>query len=419
MVPKVYHAHIPKTAGTSLNAWLDDSVSADRAKPDGFDGELVRWFKAYGVPGIRSEKTIFASCWDIYDVLHGHNNMSNARTDNSIVVTVMRDPLARSISLYYDLASLSEDKLKHMKGPVLSYRQDCLKMSFNDIRNKWSHSILFQRQYLDYMCRFFMRNDFSFETPFKMSSEERFRSAAAIIERDVTAYGVTEQLGKTVHRFSQVLGLYPRKSLPRYNLGRPKTSEITSDDKLFISTLTVGDRMLWEHYTNKLGDMSVDYSVENFESAKLGEAIKAVRLMEHREGVAYGINAAFIGDGFWGRDSARGAECRRWSGPEDDSVLYLPWTQAAPVDVALHVSGWSSPDARSSFSVRGWSAPLKHSFSSGGEVADIVRFRAIPRNGVLKLQFHSLARTDEEVGNPVSDGRRKAFSLKSIVLHSS
>jgi len=159
MVQKVYHAHIPKTAGTSLNSWLNDSVSVDRAKPDDFDGVLTRWLKTRGIPGIRSAATVSASCWEIYDVLHGHRNLMHGRNSDSIVLTLFREPVARSISLFYDLASLNENDLAHLSGQTLAYRQDCLQLSFAEVRKKWSQSLLFLGQHLDYMCRFFLRDE--------------------------------------------------------------------------------------------------------------------------------------------------------------------------------------------------------------------------------------------------------------------
>jgi hypothetical protein len=346
----------------------------------------------------------------MYDVIHGHRNLLQARRPDSIVFTVLRDPVARSLSLFFDLASLSEADIAHLQGPTLAYRRDCLEIPFTQLRKKWSHSQLFLGQHADYMCRFFLRNDVTEETFLQMSSKERFRRALASIERDVTAFGLTEQMDKSIHHFSQVLGLFPRQSLPGYNLARSKGFEITADDRRYLESITAGDRMLWEHCTKKFEEIRVDYSVATFESVRLSNAIRAIVVKRRGDSIIYDMNSAFIGEGFWGRERPGEPECCRWSGPSDDSVVYLPCPQDAAVEVALNVAGWVHRGARSSFRVKVWGELAAHAFSAEEGLAHVVRFRAAPRNGVLKLEFHSVAKTDEEC-SASSFSQRKSSML--------
>ena len=416
MVTKVYHAHIPKTAGTSLNSWLDDGVATERAKPDEFDGELVRWYKARGIPGFRSARTISASCWDLYDVIHGHRNLLQVRPPGSIVLTVLREPVARSISLFFDLAAHDDEKISHLDGATLAYRRDCIEFPFAHVREKWSNSPLFFGQHVDYMCRFFLRNEAPGKLFYDLDPHERFRRARAYVDSEVTAFGLTEQMDKSILHFSRTLARYPVSSLPRYNLGRPKTSEITADDRRYLESVTSADRMLWEHCVRRFEDLRIDYSLETFEAVNLKRALEAVVLTRSDDRFVYDMDAAFVGDGFWGRDSPGGDSCRRWSGPSDDSVLYLPWPHAGEAAVSLNIAGWMHRDARSSLAMKVWGEPVAASVSPGRDLADVVRFRARPRGGALKLEFHCAAKTGEEAESKESDTRRRGFSLHSITL---
>ena len=252
-----------------------------------------------------------------------------------------------------------------------------------------------------------------------MAPEERFARAADAIEKEIDALGITEEMDKTIHYFAQTLGLYPRTILPRLNVRSGQKSAFTDDDRRFLELVTVGDRMLYEHFKRKFDRVRVDYTVEAFEKAQLKEAMGRVEVKRVPGRIVYDMHAALIGDGFWGRDSRGTLDCCRWTGPGDDSALYIPSLDKPTVSVAIEVRGWLSSDARSGFRVAIWGEPVNHRFERGENLADVVRFLGRPRNGVLKLEFHVPAQTDEEVGNPNSDGRRKGMLISCIVVSAS
>ncbi len=420
MKPKVYHAHIPKTAGTALNSWLNDSASSERVKPDEFDGELSRWLRVKGFPEGRSADAVADVCWNIYDVLHGHRNIIQGRTADSTILTTLRDPVARSISLFFDFASIKEEVLAtlyYVSSQNLEYRRDCTRLTFTELRKKWSENRVFLGQHQDFMCRYLTNHKIRrAEEFFQLTPLERFQRALQVLDQEIDAIGVTEDMDKSILYFSEVLCRYPVRSLPRYNPGRPKTSEITPADRAYLDSITVGDQLLWKHYKRRFDSLDVNYSVEIFESKNLGKALQAIEMRRVNGKWAYDMNMALVGDGFWGRDSAGTKACRRWSGPLQDSVLYLPTLVDGPIDITLYVQGWQGRESRSSFGVRVWGTPVEHEFNSGPCVDDLVTFRARPRQGVIKLNFYAETRTDEECGKSESDGRRKGFSLKCITM---
>jgi hypothetical protein len=416
MIPKIFHAHIPKTAGTSLNEWLDDCVSFAYAKPASWEGDMQQWLKKNGVRGCRIWRAVAETSWDLFDVLHTHENMLPLRPPNSIVLTVLRDPVARSISLFHDQASLTEGDFIHKRPVAVAFHRDCLVLPFSELFKKWSTFRVFRFRYDDFTCRIFLYHDVSYRDFVRMSGEERFWRALTKIERQVDAFGVAEQMDKTVRHFSQVLGLYPKTTLPRVNVGRSPKTAITAEDRRCFESLTVGDRMLYDRLTAKFDKIQVNYTVEDFERDKLRDAVQRIEVKRTTRQIIYKMSAALIGDGFWGRDSRGKPDCCRWSGPTDDSVLYVPAFRTPLVKITIDVRGWMSPEARSTFRVKVWGEPAKYEFAPRKDIADVVTFRGAPREGILKLEFHAPARTDEECGHPFSDGRRKGLSINRIVI---
>jgi hypothetical protein len=416
MPAKIYHVHIHKTGGTSLNEWLDDCVSYDRALSADWAAALIEWYRSKGLSLARCCASVAYACWDFFDVLHGHENILPQRPANAIVLTVLRDPVARAISLFHDLASLTESDFAHKRPAAIALHRDCLAMPFAALRQKWGKSRVFREIFNDSVCRLFLVHYVPYRDFLRMAPEERFRRALANIERQVDAFGVAEQMDKTVRHFSQVLGLYPKASLPKVNVGRPPKTEVSSEDRRYLESITVGDHMLFNHLLEKFDNIQVDYSVEAFEKDKLQDAMQRVEIKQVKERIIYGMSAALIGDGFWGRDSRGEPDCCRWSGPGDDSVLYVPSFHTPLVKIAIDVRGWQSPLVRSCFRVKVWGEPVEHTFTAGQDLADVVRLRGSPRDGVLKLEFHAPGTIDEECGRPFADGRRKGFSINRIVI---
>jgi hypothetical protein len=418
MLTKLLHMHVPKTAGTSVNSWLEDAVSFEKAKPDRFDGLLDHWFRENGIVSQRSIHANCLVCWDLFDVLHGHRNFLPERPANAIVLTVLRDPVQRAISQHHDMASLKEHDFRHMTNPnTLEFHRDCITMSFTELRGKWStRETTFTGHYVDYMCRIFLSRDHRLKEFMSLAPKKRFEGAFGIITASGMTVGITEQMEKSVHLFSKLIGVYPARNLPKYNVGRSVGRPMTTDDIAYLRSITAGDQMLYDHFRKEFDAIEVAYSVADFERDRLPDAMRRVEVAEAKGFKVYGMNAALIGEGFWRRDGAGRPECCRWSGPGDDATIYIPAYASGEVVVEAFVVGWMSAAARASFAVRAWDQPVKHRFAlmHSRSFADVAIFRAAPRDGVLKIQFHCDAKTDEECGHRRSDGRRKGFALREV-----
>jgi len=90
--------------------------------------------------------------------------------------------------------------------------------------------------------------------------------------------------------------------------------------------------------------------------------MQRVKLTRSGRQMIYKMSAALIGDGFWGRDSRGRPDCCRWTGPGDDSVLYVPSFDEPIVEVAMDVRGWIAPEARADFRVKIWDEAVDHRF---------------------------------------------------------
>ena len=103
---RLFFIHIPKTAGTTFNAFLGQQFPLEKVAQDGVFGKHELFVKRQDLEGRLAELKRFS-------LFRGHYgyDICSAFTPEYITLTVLRDPLKRVVSLYNDWHSKSEESL--------------------------------------------------------------------------------------------------------------------------------------------------------------------------------------------------------------------------------------------------------------------------------------------------------------------
>jgi len=415
-VGKIFHAEMPGAGDAGLGAWLDDGVPLGAAAPATLLGDLEQWYRARGVGELRSRRPVAMAGWNLFDVVHAERNILALRPPGAFVLTLLRDPVERAISLFRQHASAGEPEAIGRRPLQAAYRRDCANLPFAQVLGKWSRHAVFRWFYEDYVCRFFIGDDLPFRQFLRLPASERAERGLANFDKQVDAFGFIERMDKTVLNFSRLLGLYPRPRWPELDGRQASNAEFSSRERGDIEAMNGGDRILHDRLLARFDAMRVDYAVEDFERKHLANAMGRVDMASVKGRMIYTARAALFGDGFWPREGEGASTGKRWSGPQDDSTLYVPSFAAPAVSVSVHVREWANSAARASFRVAVWGEPTPHVFEPAAGASEIVRFRAAPRDGVLKLQFHAAADREAEREPPAPEERRKGFSFTRIAV---
>lgn len=104
-IPKILHHHIPKTAGTSFNQALNTYYKKDRIMPK-------RWLSKE-----RDRANPYEQAFQDFDLVYVHTNLLEEVPESWFVVSLIRHPVDRVVSLCADWARLKDDDLKELSEP--------------------------------------------------------------------------------------------------------------------------------------------------------------------------------------------------------------------------------------------------------------------------------------------------------------
>ncbi|MEB3349755.1 MAG: hypothetical protein VKO00_07045 [Cyanobacteriota bacterium] len=132
MYSHIIHYHLHKTAGTTINRWLDLTTSADRARPAHFDRHFFAELEASGPlhpPGPDRDLQhgelgrVSRAYWE---VIHGHSFGLVPADPHAYVFVILREPVDRYLSFLRDWRRCREVDIARMPEGVQSIRRDAL-----------------------------------------------------------------------------------------------------------------------------------------------------------------------------------------------------------------------------------------------------------------------------------------------------
>lgn len=330
---QLYFLHIPKTAGTAMRTFLETQFDAADVCPH-LDMEAILPERPSALSG--------------YRLICGHHGsyLTQLLGREPVTMTILREPVARSISHYRHLKSCG----KHW----LSDRVE--RASFEEfVCGEFGAPEL-----LNFQTRFLALSDI--QTDHFGHSRLRICDAAGLIAKytdtalldaarrrldEMAFVGIQERFGDLLLLLSYTFGWSPVSNFPSFNKASTPfdASQLTPRALDRVHELTRIDREVYEHAKGLFESRFGEITLEDAE-ARFGEYMASrPRLTE----VRYGFDKALHGSNWQPRERRRGGTAR-WSGPDTSTTIDLPLAIDRPLRLRFF-AGAQTPDVIESLRV--------------------------------------------------------------------
>jgi hypothetical protein len=415
---RIYHHHLPKCGGATLNRWLDtltfderccDAEAWNRLSIAETCSEVANETLEVVVPSLA--RTMFH--WS--DVVYSHLPLRVYVPENTFCVTVLRDPVQRLVSQVSHWRRLGDADAVGGPPHERACIEDSRRLPLREFLEK--HGQRGGRMFLDNaMTRTLAGARIGNPIGVRMDPDRLGEVALQSLEKDYDLIGLTEEMDLSRNALCAMVGLPPARGIPTLNASDPDLDLCGVEDVL--SRLTRVDRVIYERarqlFDQRHRQIAESYDTGSFETHHAGRLLAEARGCYDNGATRYSVRAPIIGAGFHGRDARGTSACAVWSGPDTRSTLYVPTPPNIPLSLLVWVRGYAGIRQRDQLRVRVDGVPVEHRFECADNYADVVAVDTVPAGDFVRLEID----LDEtlESGDPASgqyDERKRGFSFDS------
>jgi predicted O-methyltransferase YrrM len=377
----IYHYHIRKCGGTSLNSWLSWHCPDWRR----YQKPLVDYF--FDADDDTSAEIFFPTQYQT-PVANTHASLMGRIRPHTFTLTMLRNPTARLISQVADWRR--ESAMNHVVRPLARLAfADAARLSLKDILEKHTISAL-SPMVENHQVRALASD--SVKRPFRAgTSSDRLAMALEALEAKFDLVGLTERMAETRSVLCRRLGLVPAvEAGGRRNV--INASNITPDEiadaKGILEELTENDWILYRRAVSLFEErhaVEASFSEAMFEDGHAIDAVDRLAPMARGSGIAVGVDDALLANGIHGRDGSGTDHQSVWTGPENRSVLYFPAPQDEKLTVKLWIRGYASADMRAQLRFEIDDVPVNHRFCQEPGYADVAEIDITSARPFIKL----------------------------------
>jgi len=431
---KLYHFHIAKTAGTTLNEWLDTYCHASRAQPANVQRNYVfDWREvAEEQEGIeRNRQLRVAFRQDIpllYDVIHCHESVLGAVSEDTYVFTVLRDPVSRTLSQYRDFKRLQPHDYEYKKAPAIRMHQALCEKALHQVASEFKDEKVFRYAFEDPICRILALDRLGGFGPFiKAPREQRIEAALQTLEEEFDFVGLTERFDETVTQLARVMQCPPPEGISRRNATNkePSKDDLLDEEvaaELCAADVTVYNRAV-ELFESVISSEKDRYNTQMFEERFAATTVRRTQPYRVGEAFVYDMNMPVATTGFHARDAAGSEDCARWAGATRSATLYLDnpvylereqltGKPSREVKVDFFLKGWVSTELRNGLRVLVDGEPVDWSASNAKDCFEVISVTHRPERSWFRVDFETeRTMNDRDCGLMTDDTREKTFLL--------
>ena len=400
---RLFFMHIPKTAGTTFKAFLDQQFPLKNIAPRG----------VFGKHALDVQRSDFEHRLDelkAFSLFRGHYgyDICSAFAPDYTTLTILRDPFKRVVSLYNDWRSKSEEHLKKAKDSEKSLAILAKNLSFQDF---------FQAEHPLIPLFFHNGQARPLAHSFRSDLEEEKLYNLAIANLNTIDYvGVTKTFDLFLWLLCKQFGWHYSPQFQALNTAR-YCLRVEDLNKTTLATIAAKNRvdLALYHRAQERALMTANQVAKDATGPKTyldfrGRSLITITMADPLPGTGWHARAGVEGDRLW-----------RWTGPSLETTLFLcldpkRYTLSlrvifvADIEI-LHHSRISVNGAPVSTEIH----TLAEDFFIKGTIPRVLISSNIPIQLTLSVP-RTLAPTD--VDPTLADARQKGLAIQEITLSS-
>jgi hypothetical protein len=411
---KIFHYHLKKCGGTSLNYWLNNKV-ADHRFWDGLE------------PNPRSQKEGDATSsrdmplatviqgFFVNDLIHSHASWTAFTPPDTFRMTVLRDPVSRILSQVRDLRREAQVFLDGGQRHPLWLVNRTIELSLKDYLEEASNTPEVWQFFDNYQTRAL--------AAIHPDDENWLSDASGLIDLALnnidTAYdviGVAENHNGARLEIARRLGFPPdHGDIEKLNVSSDHpASKISMEEiesaRAILSRLTKADALV---YAAALSNASnIAYTEADFERDHAIRVTEGLRPQQQGNHVWFSVKEPLVASGLQSRDGTGLPECRVWTGPSTRSVIYMPAPPGQELELCLQICGYAAPQIREQMYIEIDDCRIDHYFEGEPDQAEVCVVPATSQRPFVKLTIHTGQTADSiEGGQGPGDQRKRGISI--------
>lgn len=321
---RLFLLHIPKTAGTTLTAYVDDRFAVNQILPRSLLGRNALYVRPQDLRGRESELTQF-------DLVRGHFGFPIWREffPGHTLVTMLREPVARVVSLYNDWRTKSAENLAGAPPAESELARLARQLPLGEFL-KQPHPLiprLFANGQARQLAGFV--DEQHDDAELLLLATEHLRQCALV--------GLTEFFDLSLACLARMFNWPAPLTVERLNTSASRGLGVEADaaTRLLIESMNAVDEQVYR-LGRKLFEQHLSGEFQRMRNgaddlSRNGEA------NVHRGEVVVDMGGRFNGVGFHVREGVGGPKVWRWTGPGREAMVEMPLTPGMHYKLTLRV----------------------------------------------------------------------------------
>lgn len=420
---RIFHYHLKKCGGTSVNNWLANQVS-DRREWN------PRWLQVFGAMILneqsppkqfeRSQREFAAEARSSFfhaDAICSHVPIRAYAPANTFCFTILREPVERIVSQIADWRRLDLDQYPQLPAHVSSAMREAKSLPLTTFLERHGRSTF---PYLldNHLTRALAASRVGLAIVKQLDSGCLMDAALLALACDFDVVGITSKLDETCAAVAGALGVLSDHEMPRLNVtgSNGASADEAKAAAGALSELTRYDRLVYaracEIFDRRTVELAGRGSEAEFDDRHAVEAVRRLTPRKQEADTVFSVSDPIIGSGFHGRDSAGAKDCRLWTGPSRRSVLYMPAPPGIELQVKIWIHGYAAERQRGQLRLEIDDKHRPHRFEAADNVREIIVADTTTWRSFIKLTIMlDETLTSETAGASGGDERARGVSF--------